>query len=684
MKAYDTAHIFNVGLFSHGGAGKTSLAEALLFKTGAVNRLGRVEEGSATTDFDPDEVKRHMSVSLALAPLEWQDNKINLVDTPGYADFFGEVAEAARIADGAVVLLDAVSGVQVGTDAVWKKLDELETPRLIFVNKMNRENADFQRTVGQLRERYGKRIVTLTVPVGSEHDFRGVVELVSRKVYLDDQTADTNVPAEMAELVEKEREALIESVCEVDDELINKYLEGEELTDEEVYGALRQGTASLQLVPVLCGSATAQKGIEPLLGAIVAFLPSAEQAKVRLADGGVTAPESDGKLAALTFKTISDPFIGKLSFVRVYSGSLNADSHVWNAEKKHDERVGHVFTMRGKQQEPMPRIDTGDIGVIPKLAETSTGDTLTTKSEAVRLAGIKFPEPSFSASITPRTKADVDKMSSAMSRMLEEDHTLRIHREQSTGETIIEGMGESHVEIFIERLQRKFSVAVDLGLPKVPFRETASASAKAQGRHVRQTGGHGQYGVVFLEVEPLERGGSFEFADKIVGGAVPRNFIPAVEKGVREALDSGVLAGYPVVDVRVSLVDGKYHPVDSSEQAFRLAGSIGFKAAMQEAHPVLLEPVMDVEVTIPDEFTGDVMGDLNGRRARVQGINPLGGSSAIQAQIPQMEMLKYSTELRSVTQGRGTYTMAFSHYEEVPAHISQQVIAQRKKEQEEK
>jgi elongation factor G len=684
MKAYDASNIVNVALFSHGGAGKTSLVEALLFKSGVVNRLGRVEDGNATTDFDPDEVKRQMSVSLALAPLEWRDKKVNLVDPPGYADFFGEVAEASRVADSAIVLLDGAAGVQVGTEAVWKKLDELEIPRIVFVNKMERENADFLRVLNQLRERYGKRIAPLAVPIGSEHSFAGVVELVERRTYLDDKSADAAVPQEAAELVESQRESLVESACEIDDELINKYLEGEELTVEEIRGALRQGVANGQLVPVLCGSATGQKGIEPLLDAIVSLLPSADQARVRLADGTVASPEADGKLAALTFKTISDPFIGKLSFVRVYSGSLSADSHVWNAEKNKDERVGQVFLMRGKHQEPMQRIVTGDIGVIPKLSETSTGDTLTTKDAAIRLAGINFPQPSFSASITPRTKSDVDKMSSAMGRMLEEDPTLRVYREPTTGETIIAGMGESHVDIFTERLQRKFSVAVDVGVPKVPYRETVSGSGKAQGRHVRQSGGHGQYGVVFLEVEPMERGADFEFVDKIVGGAVPRNFIPAVEKGVREALEAGTLGGFPVVDVRALLVDGKYHPVDSSEQAFKMAGSLGFKAAMQEARPVLLEPVMDVEITVPDEFTGDVMGDLNSRRARVQGMNPLGGSTAIQAQAPQAEMLKYSTELRSITQGRGTYTMSFSHYEEVPAHISQQVIAQRKKELEAK
>ena len=681
MKAYDASSIVNVGLFSHGGAGKTSLTEAMLFKAGAITRLGRVEDGNATTDFDPDETRRHMSVSLALAPLEWHDHKINLVDAPGYVDFVGEVVETCRVVDGAIVVLDAVAGAQVGTDAVWKQLDNLEIPRLIFLNKMERENADFERVLEQLRERYGKSIVPLTVPIGSEHSFSGVVELVGQRVYSGDDPSSDSVPDEVAGLVSSQREALIEAACEVDDELINKYLEGEELSTEEIRGAIRQGVISGQLVPVLCGSATGQKGVEALLDAVVSYLPTGDQAKVRLADGSVVEPSDNGKLAALVFKTISDPFIGKLTFARVYSGGISADSHVWNGAKNRDERVGQIFTMRGKQQEPTPRIGAGDIGVIPKLTETSTGDSLTTRESPTELLGITFPTPSYSASITPRTKGDVDKMSSAMNRMLEEDHTLRVYREPATGEQIISGMGESHVEIFLERLARKFSVAVDVGVPKVAFRETVSGSAtRVQGRHVRQTGGHGQYGLVFLDIEPLERGGEFQFVDKVVGGVVPRNFIPAVEKGIREALDVGALAGFPVVDVRVALVDGKHHPVDSSEAAFKTAGAIGFKAAMAEARPVLLEPVMDVEITVPDEFTGDVMGDLNTRRARVQGMNPLGGSTAVAAQVPQAEMLRYSTELRSLTQGRGTYTMSFSHYEEVPAHTAQQIIAQRQKE----
>ncbi|MCC7106041.1 MAG: elongation factor G, partial [Chloroflexi bacterium] len=674
MKAYDASQIFNVGLFGHGGVGKTSLVEAALFRSGAISRLGSVGEGNSTTDYDPDEVRRGMSVSLALAPLEWHDRKINLVDCPGYADFFGEVLEGVRIVDGAVIVVDAVSGVQVGTDQVWKELDKPRVPRLIFCNKMERENADFERVLGQLRDRYGKAVVPIVAPVGREQGFRGVADLVRQCAYIDSTDGSEPVPDNAAETVERLREQLIEAVCELDDELINKYLEGEEISTDELSQGLAHGVRDGQLVPVLCGSALGLKGVEPLLNAIVAYLPSAAEAKDRLEADGVPTPESNGKLAALVFKTISDPFIGKLNFVRVYSGTISADSHIWNARKNRDERVGQLFMMRGKNQETEAKIGTGDIGVIPKLQETTTGDTLTVKDGAVLLRPITFPDPSYSSSIQPKSKADVDKLSTALGRMLEEDPTLHVARDVSTGEQILSGLGESHIDIFVERMQRKFGVAVEIGTPKVAYRETISSAARAEGRHVRQSGGHGQYGVVWLEVEPMERGGQFEFVDKIVGGVVPRQFIPAVEKGIREALDSGIIGGFPVVDVRVSLVDGKYHPVDSSEQAFKTAGSIGFKTVMQKAHPVLLEPVMDVAVTVPDEFTGDVIGDLNTRRARVQGMNPDNGFTEVLALVPQAEMLRYSTELRSITGGRGSYSMRFSHYEEVPAHLQQQIV----------
>jgi elongation factor G len=672
MKPYDAEHVFNVALVSHGGAGKTSLVESMLFKAGAITRLGSVEEGNTVSDFDPDEVKRGMSVSLAVAPAEWKSSKINLLDTPGYADFFGEVIEAVRVADGGLVVIDGVSGAQVGTEQAWRALDERKLPRLIVINKLDRENADYDRVLDLLRERYGKQVVPLTIPVGRENTFRGVVDLLSRKAHLGGADEPTDTPDEVADAVEGHREALVEAICELDDDLINLYLEGEDLPAEKLEAALATAVRAGDLIPVLATSATRQIGGDCVLEAIVALLPSA-------AAGAQEAAAADGKLAALAFKTIADPYIGRMTFVRVFSGTLNGDSHVWNGAKSRDERITQVMFMRGKTQEPTQRIGLGDIGVIPKL-EASTGDTLTVREDPVTLDRIVFPETAYSASIHPKTRNDVDKLSTALGRIVEEDPTLRVHRDDSTGETIMSGLGESHIQIAAERLARKYGVNVEIGLPKVAYMETVTSHAKAEGRHVRQSGGHGQYGVCNLEVEPSGRGNGFEFVDKIVGGVVPKQFIPAIEKGVREAMEHGNLAGCPVVDVRVSLVFGKYHPVDSSEAAFKMAGSLGFKAAFNDARPCLLEPVMHVEVTVPDEFTGDIIGDLNGKRARVQGMNPAGGYTTVEAQVPQAEMLRYATELRSMTQGRGIFSMRFSHYEEVPAHAAQKVIEERKKE----
>jgi elongation factor G len=671
MKPYDAEHVFNAALVSHGGAGKTSLVEAMLFRTGAITRLGSVQEGNTTSDFDPDAVSRGMSVSLTLVPAEWQASKINLLDTPGYADFFGEVVQAVRVADVGIVVIDGVSGSQVGTEQVWRALDERSLPRLIVVNKLDRENSDYERVLDQLRARYGTGVVPLTIPIGHENSLRGVVDLLARKVYEGSGSDPSDIPADATDAVDRHRESLVEAICEHDDELINLYLEGEDLPAESLQAALAKAVREGNLIPVLATSATRQIGIECLLDAIVSLAPSAANAVGEASD-------ANGKLAALAFKTIADPYIGRMTFVRVFSGTLTGDSHVWNAAKQRDERITQIMFMRGKTQESTPRIGLGDIGVIPKL-EASTGDTLTVREDPVTLDRIAFPDTSYSASIHPKTRNDVDKLSTALARIVEEDPTLRVHRDDSTGETIMDGLGESHIQITAERLARKYGVNVEVGLPKVAYMETVTAPAKAEGRHVRQSGGHGQYGVCNLEIEPTERGAGFEFVDKIVGGVVPRQFIPAIEKGVREAMEKGNLAGCPVVDVRVSLVFGKYHPVDSSEAAFKMAGSMGFKAAFNDARPCLLEPVMQVSVTVPDEFTGDIIGDLNGKRARVQGMNPAGGYTTVEAQVPQGEMLRYATELRSMTQGRGIFSMKFSHYEEVPAHAAQKVIEERKK-----
>jgi len=670
MKTYEPAQIRNVGLFSHGGAGKTSLVEAMLHTAGAVNRLGSVEDGTATTDFDPDEQKRHMSVSLAVAPLDWKGTKLNLVDTPGYADFFGEVCSASRAVDAALIVVDAVASVQVGTEAVWKKVDERALPRFVFVNKMRRENANYFTVLDRLRSRFGKQVVPLTIPIGTDLGFKGVLDLVSRKAYLDGTPQD--VPGDMTADVDQYREMLVESVCEQDDELINKYLEGEEISEDEIRAALRIAVGKNLVTPVLCGDALKELGITPLLNELVDLAPPPTSAAADLA-------AAKGQPAALVFKTISDPFIGRVSYVRVVSGSLRSDTHAWNANKGKDERIGQLAHMRGKQQEPVAELVAGDIGVIPKLQESSTGDTLTTKEAGIKLDGIGFPKVAYAASIHPRTKQDVDKLGTALNRMHEEDPSLQTYREESTGELILAGLGESHVAISAERMGRKFGAVVDVGVPEVPYRETVLGHGRAEGRYVRQTGGHGQYAKVTVEVGTRERGADFEFQDKTVGGVVPKNFIPSVEKGVRDALKRGPLAGYPVVDVQVALVDGKHHPVDSSDAAFQMAGSIGFREAMSLAKPILLEPVYDVAITVPDDFTGDVMGDLNTRRARVQGMNPDSGMTTVEAQVPYSELLKYATELRSMTQGRGSYTMAWSHYEEVPQHLAGQIVEKRKK-----
>lgn len=679
MKSYEPAAIRNVGLFGHGGAGKTSLAEALLFRSGAVNRLGRVDEGTTTTDYDPDEVKRKMSVSVALAPVEWRDAKINLLDAPGYADFMGEVIQAMRVVETAVLVVDAVSGVQVGTDAAWRQADRQELARMVFVNKMERENADFGRVVEQLRSRYGTGVVALTIPIGAESGFKGVVDIVSQRAMLDEKGEPGPVPPEAENDVARYREMLMESVAELDDDLLTKYLEEGELSEEEIRQGIRRGLAERRVVPVLAGSAAQERGLSFLLDALVDDAPTAADAPVRTENGN-----GGQGTAALVFKTISDPFIGRLSFLRSYGGEVHSDSHMWNPAHNKEERIGQVFIMRGKHQEPTPAIGPGDIGVVAKLSETHTGDTLTQKDHPVVLEPPHFPQPSYAVSIQPKTKTDLEKLSPSLARMVEEDPSLSVHRDPATGETILAGFGESHLEIACERMQRKFGVNVTLSTPRVPYRETIRGSAKAEGRYVRQTGGHGQYGVCWVEVEPLPRGGGFEFQDKIVGGVVSHNYRPAVEKGIKEAMEEGVLSGYPMVDVRARLYDGKEHPVDSSEMAFKIAGSMAFKKAATDAGVELLEPIVELEITVPDDFTGDVIGDLNTKRAHVHGMNPDGGTTTISAHIPQAEILRYATDLRALTQGRGSYTAHFSHYQEVPAHVAQGLVEKLRAEREQK
>lgn len=691
MKAYKADAIRNIALVGHGGCGKTSLSEALLFSAGAIDRMGRVDDGTTTSDYDPDEVKRKISVNATLLPCEWKGVKINFVDTPGYADFVGDVKSALRVVEGALIVVCAVSGIEVGTETAWAFAEEYKVPRAIFVNKMERENADFYAVTEALRVRFGNRLVPVQLPIGSQDTFKGIVDLVRMKAYTGSgkSVVEGEIPGDMAEAVAKYRESLVEAAAENDDELITKYLEGEELTSEEVAKGVAAGIRAGKLVPIFCGSALSNIGTASLLDEITSSFPSPADAEPQRGVNPQTKAEEERKpsdseaFSALVFKTLADPYVGKLTYFKVYSGVLKSDSHVFNSTKGIEERVGQVYFLRGKNQEATSEVHAGDIGAVAKLSETGTGDTLCDKAKAIVYPKIEFPSPVYSVAIRAKSKADEDKLGPALSKLADEDPTFEYHREMETGETIISGLGESHVEITVDRLKRKFGVSVDIDTPKIPYRETILTSAKAQGRHKKQTGGRGQFGDCWIEIEPAERGSGFEFVDQIVGGAIPRQFIPAVEKGIREAMERGILAGYPVVDIKATVYDGSFHPVDSSEMAFKMAGILAFQNAAEKASPVILEPMLNVEVTVPEEYMGDIIGDLNGKRGRILGMEPVNGRQVIRAVVPQAEMLRYAIDLRSIARGRGTFKTEFSHYEQVPAHIAQQIIEQRKKEREE-
>ena len=684
MKTYPVDRMRNVGLFSHGGAGKTTLTEAILFATRTISRMGRVEDGTTVSDWDPDEHRRGISIATSVIPIEWREHKLNLLDTPGYFDFVGEVKAALRVVDAALILLDASAGVEVGTEQVWSYAVEAGLPRLLLINKLDRENADFAMSLRRAREIFGASVVPLQVPIGQEKEFGGFVDLVTEQAYLFGANGDVQpveIPLDLAETVEEYRTQLLERVCDSDDDLMLRYLEGETIGPAELKAGIRSALACGQLAPVLVAAATNLKGVLPLVDAIVEYCP-APKPVVAASPGGeevVLQPTPSGPLAALVFKTIADPFVGKLSYFRVYSGTMRSDSHVLVASRGETERIGQLFIVRGKEQIPIGQIPAGDIGAVAKLQHAHTGETLCDPSRPVVLPGIRFPAPAYTVAVAPKTKSDLDKMGSALQRLLEEDPTLHVSREPQTGETLIAGLGESHVQIALERMSRKFGVNVEFGLPRIPYRETISVPVRrVEYKHKKQTGGHGQYGHVFLDLEPLPDA-HFEFQETIVGGVVPKQFIPAVEKGVREAMEEGVLAGYPVVNVKVTLVDGSYHSVDSSEMSFKIAAAQAFKKGALQAKPILLEPVMRLRVTVPDQFTGDVMSDLNGKRAQVQGMTPAGGGmTTVEALVPAAELQRYATDLRSLTQGRGTFTVEFSHYQPVPPHLAEQVIAQTK------
>ena len=680
MPIADVTTLRNVVLLSHSGAGKTSLGEALLFQTKAITRMGRVDDGNTVSDYEAEEAKRTSSVQTSLLPCNWEGCKINLLDTPGYDDFAGEVVSALRVADAAVILVAAPSGVELGTEKGWARCEDVSLPRIFYVNKMDRENADFGRTLQQIQELFGRKCIPFQIPIGSEQSFKGVVDVLN---------LPDDIPAEVAGEVSAAREELLEAVAETDDELINKFLEGEEISDDELIGAARRAVVSGEVVPVLAGSAVASLGISELLDAIVRFLPPPAYSKTRAGEVKATdgagnpeelEPDPEGPLAALVFKTSADPFVGKLSFFRVYRGTFRSNSEVWNSGREQSERVGQVYFPCGKTQENAQEVGPGDIAAIGKLSVTLTGDSLCQRENPVSFAPVAMPVGYYTMAVSPKTKADLDKMSTAVARIVEEDPSLKLVREASTNEILLAGLGDTHLEVAVERVKRKFGTELTLSLPKVAYKETITTVARTEYKHKKQTGGHGQYGHVLLRLEPLDRTEGFQFGTEVVGGSVPREYFPAVEKGVMKTLSEGVVAGYPVVDMKVVLYDGSFHDVDSSGISFEIAASHALRKGVNDANPLLLEPVVSLRVLVPDTVTGDVMGDMNGRRGRISGMIPqVGGQTLIEVEVPQAEVLRYATELRSLTQGRGSYTQEFSHYEGVPANISQRVIDNAKK-----
>ena len=679
MALTDIGNIRNVVLLSHSGSGKTSLTEALLFNTKAINRMGNVESGNTVSDYEAEEVRRASSVQTSLIPCVSQGHKVNFLDTPGYDDFRGEVISSLRVVEGAVILVSAISGVEVGTERSWEVCEEHGLPRIIFINKMDRDNAEFQRSLESVQSVFGRKCVLLNMPIGSADDFKGVVNL------LDDLAT---APPELKEEAEAARERLIESVAESDDDLATKYLEGEELTTAELTEGLQKAVLSGGIVPVMWGSSTKNLGVKELQSAVISYLPSplasAQVTATALSSGEKEeiVQSADAPLVALVFKTTADPFVGKLSLFRVYAGILNASSEVWDANQEQSERIGQAYFLCGKNQEPTSEVGPGDMGAVAKLAATTTNDTLCQQENAYILDPITYPAGHYTMAVSPKSQADLDKMSSSLTRIVEEDPSLTLAREPSTNETLLSGMGDVHLETTVDRIKRKFGTELVLQLPKVPYRETITVVSRSEYKHKKQTGGHGQYGHVRLRLEPRDRDSGFEFGSEVVGGAVPREYISSVEKGVMKAMSAGALAGFPVVDVRAVLYDGSYHDVDSSGISFEIAGSFAFRRGMSDGNPMLLEPIMKMSITVPDGFTGEVIGDMNGRRGRIIGMEPQHNATIIEADVPRAEVLRYSTDLRSLTQGRASFTMEFSHYEGVPPVIGQKVIEETQREKE--
>ncbi|HHW10545.1 MAG TPA: elongation factor G [Firmicutes bacterium] len=675
----------NIGIMAHIDAGKTTTTERILFYTGRLHRMGEVHEGAATMDWMVQEKERGITITSAATTCYWRQHRINIIDTPGHVDFTVEVERSLRVLDGAVAVFCSVGGVEPQSEAVWRQADKYHVPRLAYVNKMDRVGADFQRVVTMMRERLGANAVPIQLPIGSEDSFRGMVDLISEKavIYLDDlgtKSDVTAIPEDMAEAVAEQRRLLIEAVAELDEEIMEKYLENEPVSADDLRRAIRQACVNAKLTPVLCGSSFRNKGVQLLLDAVVDFLPSPVDI------GMVKAQDEEGRevhlkldddqpFSALAFKIMTDPFVGKLTFIRVYTGVLSAGSYVYNSTRGKKERIGRLLMMHANHRQEIDSAYSGDIVAVVGLRSTTTGDTLCLENNKVVLEKLVFPEPVIDQAVEPNTKSDQDKLSLALMKLSEEDPTFRVHTDEETGQTIISGMGELHLEIIVDRLKREFKVEGTVGKPQVAYRETIRKAVKSNGRFIRQSGGRGQYGDVWLEIEPNEPGGGYVFENRIVGGVVPKEYIPAIEAGIKEAMQNGVLAGFPVVDVKIALVDGSYHEVDSSEVAFKIAASQGFREGAAKADPVLLEPVMRVEVVTPEEFLGDVIGDLNSRRGRIEGMEARGNTQVIKALVPLAQMFGYATDLRSATQGRASYTMHFGHYEEVPPSIAEKIIS---------
>lgn len=679
----------NIGIMAHIDAGKTTTTERILFYTGKVHKIGEVHDGAATMDWMVQEQERGITITSAATTAQWNSHRINIIDTPGHVDFTVEVERSLRVLDGAVAVFCSVGGVEPQSETVWRQADKYGVPRIAYINKMDRVGADFFHGLNMIRDRLGANPIAIQLPIGSEDQFKGIIDLVKNQamIYVDDlgtQSQATDIPEEMLDMVQEYREKLIEAVAESDEELMMKYLEGEELTEEEIKLGIRKATLTVKITPVICGSSFKNKGVQALLDAIVDYMPAPTDVPAIKGVNPDTGAEdarisSDNEpFAALAFKIMTDPYVGKLSFFRVYSGVLKSGSYVFNTTKGKRERIGRILQMHANHREEIPEVYAGDIAAAVGLKDTSTGDTLCDENSPIVLESMEFPEPVISVAIEPKTKADQDKMAVALGKLTEEDPTFKVHTDTETGQTIIRGMGELHLEIIVDRLLREFKVGANVGRPQVAYKETIKKAVKAEGKFVRQSGGKGQYGHVQIELSPLEPGGlGYEFVNKIVGGVVPKEYINPVDNGIKEAMANGILAGYPMVDVKATLFDGSYHEVDSSEMAFKIAGSMAFKNAAQKANPVLLEPIFKVEVVVPEEYMGDVIGDLNSRRGRIEEMNSRGNARVITSFVPLSEMFGYATDLRSKTQGRGTYSMQHDHFEEVPKNIGEGIIAKR-------